>query len=135
MGKRLIDNVRYEAAGVFDVNNDGIPDIVCGEYWYEGPEFTKRHKICDVKPEGEYFNDFGDLPLDVNGDGYLDIVTGAWWEATLKWRENPGDGASEWKVHDVDQCGCIETLRLVDIDGDGSPENHPQYAGRSRLRI
>lgn len=120
--KRLIDDVRFEAASVFDVNNDGIPDIVCGENWYEGPDFTKKHKICDVKPEGEYFNDFGDLPLDVNGDGYLDIVTGAWWEATLKWRENPQGKPVKWKVRDIDPCGWIETLRLVDLDGDGVPE-------------
>ena len=51
--KRLIDRVTYESAAVFDVNNDGIPDIVCGEYWYEGPDFTKKHKICDVQEVGE----------------------------------------------------------------------------------
>ena len=38
--KRLIDDVKFEAVAVFDVNNDGIKDIVCGEHWYEGPDFV-----------------------------------------------------------------------------------------------
>jgi len=125
----LIDQVPYEAASVFDVNNDGVLDIVCGEYWYEGPNWVK-HKICDVKPEREYYNDFSDLPMDVNGNGFMDIITGAWWEATLKWRENPKGRYEEWKVHDIDKCGSIETTRLFDIDGDGIPEIFPNTPGR-----
>ena len=67
--KRLIDKGDFEAASVFDVNNDGIMDIVCGGFWYEGPDFAKKHKICDVESEGEYKKDFASIPLDVNGDG------------------------------------------------------------------
>lgn len=126
--KRLIDNVRYEAASVFDVNNDGILDIVCGEYWYEGPEFTKKYKICDVQPEGEYYDDFSNYPMDVNGDGFLDIITGGWWGQTLRWRENPGN-TGEWKVHDIDRCGSIETIRFCDIDNCGVPEIFPNTPG------
>lgn len=126
--KRLIDNVTYEAAAVFDVNNDGKLDIVCGEYWYEGPDFTKKHKICNVQPEGEYYDDFSDYPMDVNGDGYLDIITGGWWGQTLRWRENPRDNG-EWKVHDIDRCGSIETIRFYDIDNCGVPEVFPNTPG------
>ena len=119
--KHMIDQVTYEAASVFDVNNDGVLDIVCGEHWYEGPEFKIRHKICDVQPEGEYFDDFSDYGMDVNGDDKVDIITGGWWGQTLKWRENPGDNG-EWQTHDIDQCGCIETIRYFDIDNCGIPE-------------
>ncbi len=126
--KMFLDNVAFEAASVFDVNNDGVLDIVCGENWYEGPKWIK-HKICDIKPEGEYYNDFSDLPLDVNGDGYLDIITGAWWEKTLKWRENPKGKPLIWKEHEIDVCGSIETTRLFDIDGDGKPEIFPNTPG------
>ena len=52
--KIKIDNGAYESAGVFDVNNDGKHDIVCGGYWYEAPNWTK-HKVCDVMPADEYF--------------------------------------------------------------------------------
>ena len=34
-----------EGADVGDINNDGAMDVVSGPYWYEGPEYTKRHKI------------------------------------------------------------------------------------------
>lgn len=123
--KVLIDSGTFEAASVFDVNNDGVIDIVCGGYWYQGPDFKTKHKICDVKPEGEYFNDFSDLPIDVNGDGYLDIVTGAWWSNGLQWRENPKGQPIEWKVYDIDDCGPIETTRMWDVDGDGELEIVP----------
>ena len=122
--KRLVDNVKFEASSVFDVNNDGILDIVCGENWYEGPDFKIRHKICEVMPADEYYDDFSDYPMDVNGDGYLDIITGGWWGKTLRWRENPGNN-NEWKVHDIDLCGSIETIRFFDIDNCGVPEIFP----------
>jgi hypothetical protein len=122
--KRLIDTVPYEAAAVFDVNNDGFLDIICGEYWYEGPEFTIKHKICDVEPVGEYYDDFCDYGMDVNGDGWLDIITGGWFGETLRWRQN-SRGEALWAVHNVDQCGPIETIRFIDIDGCGVPEVFP----------
>ncbi len=122
--KHLIDKVPYEAASVFDVNNDGILDIVCGEYWYQGPDFKKKYKICDVETFSEYYDDFSDFPMDVNGDGILDIITGGFGGATLRWRENPGNNGL-WKVHDIDQCGCIETTRFFDIDNCGIPEIFP----------
>ncbi len=123
--KRLISPERYEACAVFDVNNDGIPDIVSGGYWYEGPDFTRQHKICDVMAVGEYYDDFSDYPMDVDGDGWLDIVTGGWWGKTLRWRQNPGYNAGPWQTFDIDQCGSIETIRFYDIDNCGVPEVFP----------
>ncbi len=43
-----IADERYEAAGVFDVDNDGVLDIVSGAYWYQGPDFKTAHRIGDV---------------------------------------------------------------------------------------
>ncbi|MBN4046735.1 VCBS repeat-containing protein [bacterium AH-315-P07] len=115
-----IGDTTYEAASVFDVNNDGELDIVSGEYWFQGPAFTDSHKICDVKPEGDYFDDFGDYPMDINGDGFLDIVSGAWFGQKLTWRENPKGQTVEWKVHDIAEVGNIEKPCFWDIDGDGN---------------
>jgi len=126
--KKLIDKVSYEAASVFDVNNNGKLDIISGEYWYEAPDWRK-HKICDVQREGEYYDDFSDIPMDVNGNGYMDIITGGWWGKTLRWRENPLGKPKEWKVHNIDQCGSIETTRAFDIDGDGISEIIPNTPG------
>ena len=123
--------VIYEAASVCDVNNDGALDIVSGEYWFEGPEFTTAHKICDVAYQSEYHDDFCDYPMDVNGDGYVDIVTGGWFCARLAWRENPKGGTGLWKTHVIDDaCGNVETVRFWDVDGDGHVEIVPNAGGR-----
>lgn len=123
--KVLIADERYESAGVFDVNNDGIPDIVSGAWWYAGPNFNKAYFIGDVRPEGEYFDDFSTIPMDVNGDGYLDYITGGWWGNTLRWRENPGRPDQKWPEHIIAQTGNVETTRAWDIDGDGELECVP----------
>jgi hypothetical protein len=121
-----IGDVTFEAASVFDVNNDGKADIVSGGYWFEGPGFTRPHKICDLMPvEEDYYDDFSDYPMDVNGDGYLDIITGGWWGATLQWRENPKGQPVPWAIHVIDKCGNVETTRFWDVDGDGQLEIVP----------
>ncbi|MDB5356889.1 MAG: repeat protein, partial [Phycisphaerales bacterium] len=33
-----------EGANFGDFNHDGKQDVVSGPYWYEGPDFTKRHE-------------------------------------------------------------------------------------------
>jgi len=128
--KVLISDERFEAAGVFDVNKDGVPDIVSGGYWYEGPELRKKHYIGEVKAYGEYFDDFSVLPLDINGDGYLDFVTGGWWGNTVRWRENPGPKEEEWPEHIIAEVGNVETTRAWDVDGDGQVEIVPNTPGK-----
>jgi hypothetical protein len=123
--KIKLDEGAYESAGVFDVNNDGRPDIVCGAYWYEAPHWT-RHAVCEVSRHGEYYDDFSTIPMDVNGDGYLDFVTGGWFGKTLRWVENPkGESGAEWTVHPIETSRSIETTRAWDVDGDGEIEICP----------
>ena len=128
--KSRIGTVVYEAACVFDVDQDGRLDIVSGEYWFAGPNFKTQHKICTVMPKNQYFDDFCDYPMDVNGDGYIDIITGGWWSKTLQWRENPKGKPVLWKTHDIDQCGNVETIRFWDVDGDGHVEAVPNAGGK-----
>ena len=124
--KTLIADERYEAAGVFDVNNDGVLDIVSGAYWYPGPRFDRKHKIADIAAHGEYYDDFSTIPMDVNGDGYTDLVTGGWFGKSLVWYENPkGDPAKPWACHKIAECGNVETTRAWDVDGDGQLEVVP----------
>ena len=42
---------RFEAAGILDVNRDGKPDIFCGGFWYEAPNWTK-HLVREVTEQG-----------------------------------------------------------------------------------
>jgi len=125
--KQLIADERYESAGVFDVNGDGILDIVSGAYWYEGPSFKKAHKIGDVRAEGEYYDDFSTIPMDVNGDGRMDFITGGWWGNTIRWRENTGNYGPKqmWPEHVIAETGNVETTRAWDVDGDGILELVP----------
>lgn len=128
--KTRIGTVTYEAAAAFDVNNDGVIDIVSGEYWFEGPDFVKEHKICTIRKEADYYDDFSDYPLDVNGDGFLDIITGGWWGGALCWRENPKGEPVEWTTHEVEKTGNIERCCFWDIDGDGVVEVVPNCPGQ-----
>lgn len=112
----------YEAASVMDVNNDGKPDIVHGEYWYQGPDFKAAHKITTIRQESDYFDDFSNYPMDVNGDGWMDIVSGGWFGETMVWRENPKNDNTEWTTHEVLKTGNIERCCFYDIDGDGQVE-------------
>ena len=120
-----ISDETYESAGVFDANGDGVPDIVSGGFWYQGPDFRKKHFIGEVKPAGEYFDDFSTIAMDVNGNGRMDFVTGGWWGNTLRWRENPEDPTQPWPEHIIAETGNIETTRAWDIDGDGVIEFLP----------
>lgn len=127
--KKLLSAEKFEACSVFDVNGDGIADIVSGGYWYEGPDFVRKHAICEVEALHGYHADFSDYPIDVDGDGRLDIVTGDWWGETLRWRRNPGETGKLWETFDIDRCGSIETIRYLDIDGCGVPEIFPNTPG------
>ncbi len=127
--KVLIADERYESAGIFDVNGDGVLDIVSGAWWYEGPDFKRVHPIGAIPAYDEYYDDFSTIPLDINGNGRLDFVTGGWWGNSLRWRENPGDPDREWPEHIVAETGNVETTRGWDLDGDGVIELVPNTPG------
>ena len=122
--KKQIASESFESVGVFDVNNDKIPDIVSGAFWYEGPGYWKRNYLGPVKRVGEYWDDFSTIPLDVNGDGNIDLVTGGWFGKSLIWRQNTGN-TKEWTDNKIAEPGNIETTQAWDIDGDGIVEIVP----------
>src|SRR5579871_4629609 len=42
---QLTDQFWSEGANFGDFNHDGVMDIASGPYWYEGPDFKKRHEF------------------------------------------------------------------------------------------
>lgn len=123
--KKLIAAENFESAGVFDVNGDGVLDIVSGAFWYQGPNFKIKHVIGDVPRRDDYYDDFSTIPMDIAGNGRLDFVTGGWWGKTLRWRENPGGDFRNWPTHVIAEVGNVETNRAWDVDGDGELEIVP----------
>ncbi|HZW29385.1 MAG TPA: VCBS repeat-containing protein, partial [Isosphaeraceae bacterium] len=85
----------FEAAGVFDVDNDGRLDIVSGDTWYQAPAWKPYH-VRDVARVGTYYNCFSTLPLDVNGDGRTDFVSCSYFGKNVGWVENPGKPGAPW---------------------------------------
>jgi hypothetical protein len=126
--KQMVAAESAESVGVFDVNRDGILDLVSGSYWYEGPSYINHHFMGQVERFNGYFDDFSTIPMDVNGDGAIDFITGGWFNETLLWRENPGDNR-EWMSHKIASPGNIETTRAWDINKDGFKEIVPNTPG------
>ncbi len=119
----------YESVGVFDVDMNDTLDLVSGDFWYEGPDFRRRHLIGNEPRKDQYFDDFSTIPIDVNADGRMDFVTGGWFDQTLRWVENPGSGKATWPLHVISKVGNVETTRAWDIDGDGKLEIVPNNPG------
>src|SRR5688572_17953496 len=64
----------FESVNPFDVDKDGIPELISGSYWYKGPDFVSRKHIGPIKRHGEYYDTFSTILVDINGDGKKDIV-------------------------------------------------------------
>ena len=120
----LTDDFWAEGAAAADVNKDGKVDVFYGPYWFEGPDFKKRHVIYpDTKrssftgPNGEkieipgfkggktntneYSDNFISGTHDVNGDGWPDYIVAGFPGKETFWYENPQGGDQPWKRHVV----------------------------------
>ena len=102
-----------EGVAIADVNRDDHMDIISGPYWYEGPDFKKRHEIfpatqtfvlkkndgTEERIEGyegalgknnAYSNIQVASVWDFNGDGWPDVLTIGFPGTEAVWYENPG---------------------------------------------
>lgn len=124
--KKQVISDKFYAEGAYygDFNKDGKPDIVAGPYWYEGPDFQKRHEIYPGKeydPKG-YSEVFVTFVADFNGDGWPDVLHCPHPGKEAYWYENPAGKDGPWKKHlAVKDCGN-ESQCWGDVNGDGRPE-------------
>ena len=128
----LSDKFYCEGANCGDFNNDGKLDVVAGPYWYEGPDFVKKHEIYSpvaIDPHG-YSNNFLTFTGDFNGDGWLDVLQVPHPGTDAFWYENPGPSGGPWKKHlAMHDCGN-ESPAWVDLIGQGRPQLVYNTTGR-----
>ena len=142
---KLTDQFWSEGANFGDFNHDGKMDIVSGPYWYEAPDFKKRHEYRPAtasfkraKANGDtetipgfqgalgtnnaYSDDFLTFVYDFNGDGWPDILVIDFPGKAARWYENPKGASGHWTSHLVTDTVDDESPTFLDINGDGKPE-------------
>ncbi len=131
--KTMLDGGSAETATIADIDGDGKPDIVCGEYWYANGSW-KKTQFRSLEYDNFYIDAFSDQAMDVDGDGNIDIITGTYFSKKLSWYRNPGKGGKPgamWEETVIDIGGSVEFFFLVDLDNDGKArEILPQFGGK-----
>lgn len=142
---QLTEHFWAEGAHFGDFNKDGKNDIVYGPFWWEGPDFQKRHTYWDdsktskikkadgseetipgykglLANENEYSSNFLAFTHDINGDGWTDIIILGFPGKESWWFENPQGGEGKWKQHVAIDVTDNESPHFTDLTGDGRPE-------------
>lgn len=142
---QLTDQFWAEGADIGDFNHDGKMDVCSGPFWYEGPDFKKRHEIWPAnasfkhkKSDGTeetipgfegalgvnnaYSECFLTLAYDMNGDGWPDVLVYGFPGKEVPWYENPKGREGHWQRHVIFDELDNESPGFADITGDGKPE-------------
>lgn len=124
---QVSDQFYSEGAAIGDFNKDGKMDAAIGPFWYEGPDFTKKHQFAAepemakaYDPHG-YSQNFLMFTGDFNGDGWTDILIIGFPGKETVWYENPQGKDEPWKRHVALKVTDNESPTFGDLLGDGHP--------------
>lgn len=128
----LSEEFLCEGATFGDLNGDGHADAIAGPYWYEGPDFTKRHSIY---PAGTfdpvtYSDNFLAVTRDFDGDGRIDVLFVGFPGKEAHWYRNPRPSGGHWERHLALASVENESPVFGDLLGTGQPVLLCMNAGR-----
>ncbi|MFZ4764409.1 MAG: FG-GAP repeat domain-containing protein, partial [Roseimicrobium sp.] len=122
----LNDKFYAESANFADINRDGKTDIISGPFWYEGPDWQKKHAFYEPKAFdiNGYSDNFFVYPHDFNADGWLDLLVLGFPGKEARVYLNPGTFTEDkpWTMHVVADVVDNESPTFADVTGDGLPE-------------
>ncbi len=122
---RLSDQFYAEGAYFADFNRDQKLDVVAGPFWFEGPDFQKRHEYRPVKTfeaAKEYSDNFLTYAGDMNGDDWPDVLFVPFPGKEAYWYENPAGKEGHWKQHLAYTNVGNESPMWGDVIGAGRPQ-------------
>lgn len=143
--RQLNDQFWCEGANFGDLNNDKVNDLISGPWWWEGPDFIKKHEYYPATAafkrrlgsqtsvsvpgfEGglgvanKYSDNFFVWAYDFNQDGWNDILVIGFPGKETAWFENPKGADAHWKRNVIFNQTDNESPTFADITGDGKPE-------------
>jgi hypothetical protein len=103
--KHVIDSAfRAEGVTTFDVDKDGVRDIVTRELWWRGPGFTRGYELREPMAfdvATQYATSFHATHLDVDGDGYEDLISWGFPGQGSEWCKNPQGRDVHWTCTEI----------------------------------